>query len=391
MEHKQCRKCRAPLPDGAAFCPICGTQQNLTRNKRRRGNGSGTAYKRGPGWCCEKTFGYDDTGKRIYASKSGFKTKKDALEYITQLRDPRTRKAAPRRSTDITLKELYDLWLPTHQATKSTITCYTSSFKIFAPVWHLPMEYMDIDALQECMDDFTTKKGTGGKRTRQNAKACLGLVYKYGIPRGYVPPNLAGEANLAKFLKVRGSEASTAKVGFTSEELQRLKEAIGTIPYADYIYCACYLGFRPSAFLALDVSRYDRTERAIIGGIKTEAGTDRTVTISPKIQPIIDRLTRDKIAGPMFCAPDGSLMALEEYRAHFYAALEAIDISNPTDDSGRHRLTPHSCRHTFATLLKGVSAPDKDKLELIGHTSEEMLRYYQDVQLKDLRRITDAL
>ena len=62
-----------------------------------------------------------------------------------------------------------------------------------------------------------------------------------------------------------------------------------------------------------------------------------------------------------------------------------------TGSSRRRRYTPHSCRHTFATLLKDVAAPDKDKLELIGHTSTDMLRHYQDVDIDALRRITDAL
>ena len=57
----------------------------------------------------------------------------------------------------------------------------------------------------------------------------------------------------------------------------------------------------------------------------------------------------------------------------------------------RHRITPHSCRHTFATLIKRVGGAEKDKLELIGHTSGEMLRHYQDVDLADLRQITDAI
>ena len=57
----------------------------------------------------------------------------------------------------------------------------------------------------------------------------------------------------------------------------------------------------------------------------------------------------------------------------------------------RHKYTPHSCRHTFATLMKRVPGASKDKQELIGHASEEMLRYYQDVGLEDLRAITDAL
>ena len=384
-----CKKCGVELPPEAVFCFACGVRQEPVRQKRRRGNGEGTVYKRGASWCCERTFGYTPMG-RVMAKKAGFKTKREALEYLPKLQDPRILKPIRRKSTQIPLKELYDLWLPTHQASPKTLEGYRTAFSVFKPIWQNSMENMDIDDLQECLDDFVPKKGTSGKRTRQIAKTCLGLVYKYGIPRGYVPANLAGEANLAKFLKVRTGETS-AKVGFNSKELEQIKANIDRIPYADYIYCACYLGFRPSAFLKLDVANYSRKEKAITGGIKTEAGINRTVTISPKIQPIIDRLACDRIAGPLFCAPDGSQLALKEYRGYFYEALEQIGISNPTDDYGRHRITPHSCRHTFATLLKSVSAPDRDKLELIGHTSEEMLRYYQDVSLSDLRRITDAI
>ena len=57
----------------------------------------------------------------------------------------------------------------------------------------------------------------------------------------------------------------------------------------------------------------------------------------------------------------------------------------------RHKYSPHTCRHTFATLMKRVAGADKDKQELIGHASAEMLRYYQDVNIEDLRRITDAI
>lgn len=42
-------------------------------------------------------------------------------------------------------------------------------------------------------------------------------------------------------------------------------------------------------------------------------------------------------------------------------------------------------------MMKRVTGADKDKQELIGHASSEMLRYYQDVRLADLRRITGVL
>ena len=41
--------------------------------------------------------------------------------------------------------------------------------------------------------------------------------------------------------------------------------------------------------------------------------------------------------------------------------------------------------------MKRVPGADKDKLELMGHTSSEMLRHYQDVSFEDLRRVTDML
>ena len=88
------------------------------------------------------------------------------------------------------------------------------------------------------------------------------------------------------------------------------------------------------------------------------------------------------------------VFTVERYRALFYNVLEACGIDNPTqerDGKTFYTYTPHSCRHTFATLMKRVKGADKDKLELIGHTSDDMLRYYKDVNYADLRKITDAL
>lgn len=67
----------------------------------------------------------------------------------------------------------------------------------------------------------------------------------------------------------------------------------------------------------------------------------------------------------------------------FYSVLDAPGLDNGKQ---RHTYTPHSCPHSFA---KRAAADSTDKLELIGHTSEEMLRYYQDVSVDDLRKITD--
>ena len=166
------------------------------------------------------------------------------------------------------------------------------------------------------------------------------------------------------------------------------------IPYAWDVWIMCYTGFRPSEYLALIADSYDATAQTLTGGSKTAAGKGRVVTLSPKVASMVAQ--RAAQGGPICAAPDGSPWTLRDFAEKaFYPALEKCGIDNPMVEVAggvsRHRLTPHSCRHTFATLLKRVQGAEKDKLELIGHASGEMLRYYQDVGLEDLRKITDAI
>ena len=218
-------------------------------------------------------------------------------------------------------------------------------------------------------------------------RALCGLIYKHAIPRHYA------ELNYGQYLAVDGKHSS--RPGLPDDALPKLKAHVNDVFGASYVICQCYLGYRPTEFVALDASQYIRAERAFINGIKTEAGIDRIVTISPKIQPYIDALLPPgKTSGAVFVDKDGKAFTVERYRALFYNVLEACGIDNPTqerDGKTFYTYTPHSCRHTFATLMKRVKGADKDKLELIGHTSDDMLRYYQDVNYADLRKITDAL
>ena len=378
----KCRKCKEEIPDGAKFCQFCGAKQGMDRKPKVRGNGTGCAYKLPNGtWLAVRVLGYtvDEDGKmhRETVSKSGFKTKKDAVMYLPYL----TKKTRKEQRDETTFKQLYDKWEPTHKKSKSTMDCYRAAMKKFEPVWDLPFMEITVDDLQECMDEVT------GKRTQENMKAVCGLLYKYAIPRQLAT------LNMGQYLVVGGT-SGLGKEGLPTEALEALKAHVGKVKYADYIVAQCYLGFRPSELLDLDIKSYSRISRSFTGGAKTDAGKNRTVTVSPKIQPIIDRLVANKISGKVFCSEDGSKMDIAEYREHFYEVLEKCGIENPVtevDGVKRHKYTPHSARHTFASLMKKVQGADKDKLALIGHTSTEMLRHYQDVDIQSLRRITDAI
>lgn len=374
----ECIKCKAPLPDGAIYCPMCGKKQTAEKSRRTksRGNGTGTVYKCGSTWVAEVTKGYRTEGKktqRIKSRKYGFKTKKEALEYLPVL------KGRQEREKDITWQKLYDLWLPTHRAGKSTINCYKAAEKYFSEIAFWKLRDIEIDDLQECIDDCPH-----GRRTRENMKALGNLIYKYAIPRGYA------SLNLAYYLIISG-ERGQEREGLPIECLPEIEKAIDIVPYADYIYCMCYLGFRPSEFLSLDIKNYDRKNKTLTGGAKTAAGKNRVVPIAEKIQPIVDRLTKGRTEGAVFCDENGGFFNYAYFRTNcFYPALDAIGIDNPVIDN-KHKYSPHCCRHTFATLLKKIKAADADKMKLIGHASPEMLRYYQDVNIEDLKKIVNAM
>ena len=374
-----CRKCQKEIQDDFVYCPWCGAKQEQERTRKKRGNGQGSVYQlQNRKWVAQRVWGYytDDDGKKHISRtrKSGFSTKKEALAYLATM----TQKSTV--NTDIPFLELYRLWKPFYAQrgiSKSTMDCYHSAMNYFKTVWPMKLNEIGIDDLQECILDCPK-----GKRTRQNMKVVASLLYKYAIPRGYTQEPI----NLGEFLYVVGTEGARRQA-FTTEEIKIIRNGIGVVPYADYIYCMIYLGFRPNEFLDLTMDSYNCDEKCFIGGSKTEAGKNRIVTISPKIQPIIDRLTDRKTNGHIFCNDSGNRLNEKRFRFLFAEALRQLGIPSTEE----RKMTPHCCRHTFATLMKGIDADSKDKLELIGHTTEEMLQYYQHVSLDDLRKITDQI
>lgn len=382
-----CKYCSSEIPDGSTFCMHCGKRldrSSIPHSPKKRGNGQGTILVTPGGrYKAVVTLGYftDDKGKRHRRTRSQtFDKKKDAVAAISKLlSDP---KKEIKRS--ITMKQLYDAWYPTHRAGKSTMDGYKAAMKHFESIWHLRIADIDIDDLQECMDDCPH-----GRRTRENMKALAGLLYKYGIPRHVIPENL----NLGPYLIVSGDGAAH-RSSFTDVQVEMIRKACGTVPGAEEAYALIYLGFRPGEFLELTAESYDKSNSCITGGAKTEAGRNRTVTVSPRIKAIIEAHAAS--GGHLFTDRDGKPWTLKGFTEDlFYPALEQIGIPNPMVEIAggkmRHKYTPHSCRHTFATLLKRTAGADKDKQALIGHASSEMLRYYQDVSLDDLRAITDAM
>ena len=370
-----CIKCSRELPDDALLCCYCGAKQSKPKQKTRtHGNGLGTVFKdkRTGKWVARVIIGWrlDDEGKlkAITKSKSGLKTSKEARAIIPQLQ---AMSIAP--PPDVTFAELYARWHDVYdiRVTKSTMDCYRAAYKHCTHLY--AMRFVDIkgDDLQNCLDACNA-----GKRTKENIKAMLSLLYKYAMHNDIVLRNRAETL-------YTGNGVKGTRPPFTLAEVEQIRQAIDVVPYADYIYCLIYLGYRPTELLQLEKKDYDEKHHCLIGGIKTDAGRDRIVTISPKIQPLIDRqmLTPGRYLFPR--RTDYQRMSENYFRtACFQPAMRELKIT------GR---VPYSCRHTFANLLKAIQGSDTDKAALMGHADASQTKEYQSADYDSLRAMTDRI
>lgn len=382
----ECRKCKKEIPENSVFCNHCGAKQELakkTRKTRTRGNGEGTVYQRGKTWTACLIVGWwvDDKlvahPQRRY--KGGFKTKKEALEYIPTLRK------GGNPDADITFQSLYRRWFDDHEGKvgESTMKGYASAYNHFKPLWGFKFRDITTDDMQECLDG-----GGKGRRTKELMKALAGCIYKYAAARQIVTHNYA------QYLYV-GNEKKGTHPAFSMKQVEQIRQAAAAGDLrAVYTYCLIYLGFRPNEMLSLtrDAFHKDGDAEYLIGGGKTEAGTDRTVPISPKIRQYLYELLLK--ANPyIFPREDGKLMDDKWFRDRwFYPLLADLAIQPMPDKEHPASLVPYSCRHTFANLLKNVEGADKDKASLIGHTDYAFTQQrYQSAELENLLGIVNKI
>ena len=367
-----CKKCKKELPDESKFCNYCGTKQVREKSTKKRGNGQGTVYKGPDGkWIAEYTIGWDEVdGKlnRKMRRKKGFATKNEAIAYL-----PNLKQDLPQQDVNVKFKDLYKKWLDGHteKVTHSTINCYKSAYKYFSNLYYVEIVKIRTEHLQKCVDECPH-----GKRTKENMKALGTSLWRYAMQLDLV------DRNYAEYIYIH-KEEKAEKIAFSKAQLDTMWANVDKMPNLKYILVLCYTGMRLSEMLGAMTENYDPEGGYFITGVKTDAGKDRTITISPKIRPFFADFGQGK---HLFT----ELSAKKFRNDLFYPALQALDL-DVLDEKGDHVYTPHCCRHTFATLMKNVDAPATDKQKLIGHAKFEMTAHYTHTDIESLKKITDNI
>ena len=382
-----CKKCNKEIPDDAILCCYCGYKIRRDKKKTRTANGTGYVFKRGSTWTVRVTTGWKELegGKKtpIQSYKGGFKTRKEAQDYVSVLKNPQKQeKSFP--TFEKLFEEWFEFYTSSRSLAKSTRDNYKTAYSHTESIRKMSIDKITKNDLQKILNDPTFSH-----RTKVNIQVTLSMVFEYGMDEYGLEKSPVNKLYL-------GENDSKPRPPITEDDLKIIESHFDDEPYAKYVYAMSYLGFRPSAFFGLKKSDYHDEDgvQYLVGGIKTEAGKNRSVTIPPKILPIIKE--RLEVEGTDILFPRYAYnrankfigyitMASNYFCAHVFKPMfKRIGINGDK--------TPYSTRHTYTNKLKNADGPDRDKADLVGHTNYDFTKKtYQSSDLKDRKRITDQM
>lgn len=327
-----CIKCSKAIPNGSAFCNHCGAHQKPAepahrRSKRRRGNGEGSVYKRGAYWQIEIVMGYDGSGKPIRRTRSGFRTKKEALEYIPALKGQKPDEKSRAR----TLRYYYNSWeksdLP--KLSKSKQTAYRIAWKKLESVCDLPLSMLTIvrlrDAVAEEAPTFYPAR---------DMKSLLSKLLSLAVADGQI------SVNMAEYITLPALDESE-RTPWSDDELRTIWTAYDEEDViAAYLLLMIYTGMMPGELVKCTRRMIHLSERQIVGaGLKTNVRKQTPIVIADLVVPVLERILT-------YTPDEDDQRILYTDRTSFYDAYHAF-----TKAHGIRDLPMYSCRHTTATAL----------------------------------------
>ena len=328
-----CPKCSKQVPDGSAYCNYCGKKLIVEKRKpvKARGNGQGTAIKRGRTWTAIVTLGWvlpsdpSKPKKPIRRSKGGFESKAAAIAYCPTLMAGGAEKpaVAPRLSSYWnTYSEGQML-----KISKGKQSAYRTAWNKLKPIHDVRVDAITVDLLQKTID--------GACKTFDPAKDCKSLLSNL-FEIAAAEKQVIRE--LPSFITLPEHEESEP-IPFNKEEQKKIWKAYdsGDIRAARHLLMI-YTGMMPGELMNLRVEHIDLNSRTIMrAGLKTKIRKRTPVVLADCILPVVEDLINHAM-------PSGYIWARNEKR--WYDEYHAVLLENECRD-----LPPYSCRHTTATAL----------------------------------------
>lgn len=330
-----CIKCKAVLPDGALYCPMCGKKQAVEKRKAlKRANGTGTVYRlqgrRVRPWVAAKgrvVIGY-------------YPRKVDALEALERL----SGKDISERY-NMTFSQVFAAWKAEHyrEIGEHGISSYEVAYKVFAPLHARKFRDLRASDFQAVIDGHMSKSHS----TVAKYKQLITQMSNWAIREEICTANFAAYVKLPENIKKE-------KETFSDADIKKLEQDGSDA--AKIVLMLVYTGMRIGELFALPLADYHDTY--VVGGEKTDAGRNRIIPIRPEGRAYFAYFAARATGELLLSGYEGQKIVPNFRRRDFYPLLDRLGIE---------RKTPHSTRHTYASWARRSGIAPELLQKILGH------------------------
>lgn len=369
-----CKKCKKLIEDDSIYCRFCGKKQQseeAPRKKQKRADGTGSVTKipgnrAKPYWARMTQF-----GKLVTVGT--FATRTEALVALES--------AQINGISNIhnhTVKDVYDILVSQKEdkLSRSALTIYATSFAHMSPIAGMKMRDLKTAHIQAVIDE-AYKKGLSFSSIKK-IQSLASMMCQIAMSNDLI------DKNYAQFVNIPVAAPKSEKPSFSAEQLDKLWALSETDDTAAAILMLCYNGLRINEFLDIKKEHVDLDKRLIYApGSKTEAGKDRIIVIPSDLLPVYKRIMSYP-GDYLLSSPQGKRYDAKNFRNRdFYPFLDKHGM-NPDD-----KLSPNSCRHTYALLCVKFGLNQKATMDLLGHSKfSTTAEIYANATAKDIDFLT---
>lgn len=381
----KCPECELQVSDKASICPHCGfpLQPNIKPRKPRNKNNKRRRLPNGFGQISEiknrnlrKPFramisvGKDENGRPIckpLKPESYFLTYNDAYAALVEYN-----KNPYDLEPSITVKELYEKWLPEHEKTVKSIRSIESAWSYCSAVYDMRVKDLRARHVKGCMDEGTsTYRGvtrTPSASMKNQIKSLFNLMLDYALEYELVDRNYSRTFNLSDETIKEIVTVKQEHIPFTDEEMDLLWQHVNDKMMVDVLLIQCYSGWRPQEIGLLELKDVDLDNWIFSGGMKTDAGMGRVVPIHSRIRQLVERKYKEaQELGSLYLFnymnPNARLkstaLTYARYQKGFSMIRDELKL-NP-----EHR--PHDGRKHFVTMAKKYGVDEYAIKYMVGH------------------------
>ena len=355
-----CVRCKAPLPDGAIYCPMCGKKQTPEKRKAlKRANGTGTVYKlqgrRKRPWVASKArvvIGY-------------YETKTEALQALERVSE-----ATITDKYNMTFAEIYEAWSASHykKVGAKGKEQYERAYDVFKPLHERKFRTLRKSDYQAVLEPHMEKSYS----TVSKYKQLITQMSAWALDEDIITVNYASRVSLPE------NQAAEKEI-FSNEDIQKLVNDDSET--AKVILMLICTGMRINELFQLPVSDYHGDH--VIGGEKTEAGRNRVIPIISEGRKYFDYFAQRTKGDLLLSGYTGQHIAANFRRRDYYPLLERLGIS---------KKSPHSTRHTYTSWAVESDIKAAHLKKILGHKSitTTIDNYYHTTPDQLIKAVNDA-